>query len=124
VRGVPTAYGSGSTQQLYFFTWQNGNYVVIEGPRYGWSQGAPSGYMFAGEEAKATKIILALPFEGEYLGAHSYQFEIYNWDGAKYIKSEGGITQNKYSWAWWGQDDREFIDQIIRVEPQVIGPAK
>lgn len=128
VQGVSTGYGSGSTQQLYFFTYQNGKYVVVEGPQYGWSQGAPSGYIFAGEKAKGTKIILASPTwdrKGDvYLGSHHYQFTIYDWDGNKYIGTGGGITKNIYGWHWWEKDDRDFIEQIIQTEPQVLKSSK
>lgn len=129
VQGDSTAYGSGSIQQLQFFTWQNGKYVVVEGPSYSWWQGGASGYMFAGENGKGTKIILA-KFAPKYLDDEYgsilpyYQFDIYDWNGHQYIGTKAGTTKNKYSWHWWEEDSEKFIKKIIQAEPEVLKPVE
>ena len=115
LEAIGTAYGSGSTAQLLIFTYRNGEYSVIMGPQvagHNWQC-----CKFDGDNGVGQKIIAAESRWAEdpsdyCAGCDSrFQFFIYNWNGEKYIKTEGGITENKYS---------GDIEKIIKKEPFVV----
>ena len=113
--GISYACGSGSRLNLFFLAYRQGQYQIVEGPEI---RGQGYMYKLAGESGLGRKIIAAeaswAPDYSDYCAgcAHRLQFAIYTWDGEKYIKSEAGITQNKYL--------EESIDEILQKEPSVL----
>jgi hypothetical protein len=108
--GEQTAYGSGFTIYMHLFTFKNGKYLNIEGPELD----ELSPYKFNNEESKGKEIIVARAIwaEGEaHYDYHSYQFEIYRWDGEKYIQKEAGTTEDKYL---------GNIEEMLQKEPGVL----
>jgi len=116
VEGMSYGCGCGSTIRLLFFTFREGKYSVVEGPKIG---GLSQLYMFTGENGLGKKIIVAEERwtwdPPDYCcGCSSRrQFIIYTWNGKGYTKSEAGITQNKYP-------PSEKIEDIIQKEPSVL----
>jgi hypothetical protein len=108
--GEQTAYGSGFTIYMRLFTFKDGKYLNIEGPELD----ELSPYKFNNGEPKGKEIIVARAIwaEGEaHYDYHSYQFEIYNWDGEKYTREEAGTTENKYL---------GNIEEMLQKEPGVL----
>ncbi len=113
IKDTSYAMGCGGTIHLLLLTYKDGKYVTINGPDYG-SFGL---YKFDGAKGTGNKIIIAeTKWENDYCCGceHKLQFIIYTWDGRKYIKTEAGITENKYL--------DESIEEVLKKEPSVIDP--
>jgi hypothetical protein len=111
IKDASSSMGCGGTIHLLLLTYKNGEYITIKGPDYG-SFGL---HKFDGENGIGNKIIIAeTKWEDDYCCGceHKLQFYIYTWDGQKYIKTEAGITENKYL--------NESIDEILQKEPSVL----
>lgn len=112
VFGISTGYGSGHTKYMHFFAFKNGKYIRVEGPKLD----ELSKYKFGDEKIKGNKIVVARAIweEGEaHFDPHRYQFEIYNWNGQKYVMEKAGKTKSKY-------DITITIEEIIKAEPEVL----
>jgi len=118
IRDVSYAGGSGSTVNITFLTYRQGQYQIIKGPKF-------SGHdwrccKFDGDNGLGKKIIGAehwwgLNYEYYCAGCTSpLQFIIYTWNGEGYTKTVAGITQNSYG--------PESIDEILEKEPAVLNP--
>jgi len=108
--GVQTAYGSGFLTNIHFFTYENGKYQEIATLEFH----SDDMYKLSGEDGLGKEIIVARMIwaEGEcHFCPHRYKFEIYTWDGSRYLKREAGTTKNKYSFD---------IELIIQAEPDVL----
>jgi len=116
IRDVSYAGGSGSTVNITFLTYRQGQYQIIKGPKF-------SGHdwrccKFDGDNGLGKKIIGAehwwgLNYEYYCAGCTSpLQFIIYTWNGEGYTKTVAGITKNSYG--------PESIDEIIEKEPSVL----
>jgi len=108
--GEQTAYGSGFTIYSHFFSFKDGKYLNIDGPELD----ELSNFKFKNEDIKGKEIIVARAIwaEGEaHFDYHRYQFEVYNWDGEKYIKKNAGTTKNKYL---------GDIEEILQKEPEIL----
>lgn len=105
-----TGYGSGWTAYMNFITFQNGKYIVVNGPTIS----DLSLYMFNGKNADGLEIIVANAVwasdEGHF-DPHKYTFEKYSFNGKEYIKKMLGTTNNKYN---------APIQEILQKEPDVI----
>jgi len=118
IKDVSYAGGSGSTVNITFLTYRQGQYQIIKGPKF-------SGHdwrccKFDGDNGLGKKIIGAehwwgLNYEYYCAGCTSpLQFIIYTWNGEGYTKTVAGITQNSYG--------PESIDEILEKEPAVLNP--
>lgn len=105
-----TAYGTGSIRYIHFFAFENGKYQKIDGPELD----SLSNFKFRDEKVKGREIIVARGIwaEGEtHYDYHRYQFEIYTFDGQKYLIKKAGQTKNKYL---------GDIEEILKKEPEVL----
>jgi len=111
------ACGSGTAVKLFFFTYQEGKYIKIDGPEF-----SELDYYFLSSPPEGKAILLARAKweEGEtHFGPHRYAFTLYQWDGEKYEEKEITITNNKYA-----IDDENFktilqnIESVFQNEPE------
>jgi len=113
LEGIQTAYGSGSSINEHLFAYKDGKYLEIATLEIS----SNDMYKFSGEGGLGKEIIVARMIWGEgecHFCPHRYEFEIYTWDGNKYLKIDGGITENKYS------PGDTNIESIIQAEPGVL----
>ena len=115
LEAIGTAYGSGSSMRLLLFTYRNGEYSVIEGLQvsgHNWQCCKFDGDNGIGNKIIAAESRWAEDYSDYCAGCDSkFQFFIYNWNGEEYVKTEAGITENKYS---------GNIEEILKEEPSVI----
>ena len=107
---VQTAYGSGSSNFLHFFAYENGKYIRVDGPEFSNLGGYKlNGGVVAGKEIIAADFVWSA---GEaHFDPHYYKVSIYEFDGSKYIVQKTVTTQNKYT---------GDIDEMIKKEPDLL----
>jgi hypothetical protein len=108
--GEQTAYGSGFTIYTHFLTFKDGKYLNIDGPELN----ELSNFKFKNEDIKGKDIIVARAIWAEdeaHFDNHRYQFEIYSFDGEKYIEKDAGATKNKYL---------GDIGEMLEKEPEIL----
>lgn len=119
IRDVDYAGGSGSTVNITFLTYRQGQYQIIKGPKFGghdWRCCKFDGNNGLGKRIIGAEHWWGVNYDDYCAGCTSrMQFIIYAWNGKEYIKREAGLTRNKY-----GGGDRISLDEIIQKEPGVL----
>lgn len=120
LEGTLNFCGSGSVSQLLFFTYQDGQYVKIEGPIF---RELDTYFLSSPPKGKAILIVRGIwEINEAHFGPHRYAFDLYEWDGKGYQKKEIGTTTNKY------EEEKfnailESIANIFQNEPERLQSA-
>ncbi len=113
VLGTLNFCGSGSRNQLLFFSYHDGKYIKIDGPVF-----SEIGFYFLSSHPEGRAILVAQGKLGKgeaHFDPHRYTFLLYKWNGQKYEEIEIGTTKNKYD-----INDSNFkkIKTIFENEPE------